>query len=78
MARWGYSRIKIWLDFSGDGAWPLQRADEGGGLKSIVELLLITEPREAAKRTGNRSMRRASKDGGAHGEPEMQQSNSVR
>lgn len=31
MARWGYSRMRIWLDFSGEGAWPLQRADEGGG-----------------------------------------------
>ena len=31
MARWGYSRIRIWLDFSGDGGWPLQRVDESGG-----------------------------------------------
>lgn len=33
MARWGYSRIRIWLDFSGDGAWPGHRAVEGGALR---------------------------------------------
>ena len=30
MARWGYSRIRIWLDFSGDGGWPGHKAVEGG------------------------------------------------
>lgn len=29
IARWGYSRMRIWLDFSGDGAWPLHRAADG-------------------------------------------------
>jgi hypothetical protein len=29
IARWGYSRMRIWLDFSGDGGCPDHSADEG-------------------------------------------------
>jgi hypothetical protein len=29
MARWGYSRIRIWLDFSEEGGWPGHRAVDG-------------------------------------------------
>jgi hypothetical protein len=30
MARWGYSRMRIWLDFSGDGGCPSHKVDDGG------------------------------------------------
>lgn len=36
MERWGYSRMRTWLDFSGDGDWPLQSADDPGALGSIA------------------------------------------
>jgi hypothetical protein len=35
MARWGYSRIRIWLDFSGDGGWPGHKADDGDGAGAV-------------------------------------------
>jgi hypothetical protein len=31
MVRWGYSRMRTWLDFSGEGGCPGHQAVDGGG-----------------------------------------------
>lgn len=40
MARWGYSRMRTWLDFSGGGGCPGHNAVDGGGGK--LESMLRT------------------------------------
>jgi len=58
IARWGYSRMRIWLDFSEDGAWPVHRAGEGWlesmlrgnpshGEDEVVEMRMVEEGRRA-------------------------------